>query len=447
MRKTIYLISILSALSGLLGCSLPSPYYSQQAERYNLPPIINLSEYISPQEIKNGQNSSISAVAAISGGGHRSANFAMGVLLELEKNSLLKEIDYFSTVSSGSFAAAAYVSSLYDHLEKTNYDYSTYSLNRSFEDKIKYAIETGYHFTLLASSIRPKTWSSKFDRGDYLEKKIDNLILGRKEREKSLLLKHIFIPKKHSKHSAPTLPYLIVNGTVYGHGNREPFPFTPDILSNYNVIGCNHRVKRIEFSKGLDGKRNTYELPISVAIKASSSYPAGVPPTRLFSEEPNGNEASLFIVDGGLYDNTGVETAISILKQEPKDNKKILLIIDAYETKDTPFYQSTGTPSCLTVGFNVGTNAGLDSRYMNVKKRVEEFRKNSGAKVLYLKLGDVLREVENRNPKMADITLKFGDERLRTDFNVSPSTQDELVRAGQAIVNHKISEVKRLFGK
>lgn len=449
MRNTICLISILSALSGLLGCSLPSPYYSQQAERYNLPPIINLSEYISPQEIKSGQNSSISAVAAISGGGHRSANFAMGVLLELEKNSLLKEIDYFSTVSGGGFAAAAYISSLYDHLEKTNYDYSTYSLNRSFEDKIKYDIETGYHFTAAASSLRPKTWGNKFDRGDYLERKIDNQILGRKEREKSLLLKHIFIPKKHSKHSAPTLPYMIINGTVFGHGNRESFPFTPDILSKYNVVGCNHRVKRIEFSKGLDGKRNTYELPISVAIKASASYPAGIPPTHLFCEEANGNEASLFITDGGLYDHTGVETAITILDQEPKDNKRILLIIDANKKKNTPFYQSAGTPSCFAVGFDVGTHAGLYSRYMNVKKRVEEFRKNSGTRVIYLKLGDVLREVENGNPKMADITLKFGDTRLRGrgSFNVTPSTQNELVKAGRAIVNHKISELKNLFGK
>jgi hypothetical protein len=68
---------------------------------------MDLSRYKSAQE-REGQDTNLFLAVAISGGGERSANFAVGVLLELEnlkheKSNALKEIDYFSTVSGFQF--------------------------------------------------------------------------------------------------------------------------------------------------------------------------------------------------------------------------------------------------------------------------------------------------------------------------------------------------------
>ena len=43
---------------------------------------------------------------AISGGGIRSASFALGVLQSLDKNNKLRSIDYLSTVSGGGYIGA-----------------------------------------------------------------------------------------------------------------------------------------------------------------------------------------------------------------------------------------------------------------------------------------------------------------------------------------------------
>ncbi|SVE47220.1 uncharacterized protein METZ01_LOCUS500074, partial [marine metagenome] len=69
---------------------------------------IDLSRYRPVQERDDGQNPDLAFAVAISGGGHRAANFATGVLLALEdfeidgrRHDLLREIDYLSTSSGG----------------------------------------------------------------------------------------------------------------------------------------------------------------------------------------------------------------------------------------------------------------------------------------------------------------------------------------------------------
>ena len=84
------------------------------------PPVLDLGNYRPVQERADGQNADLAVAAAISGGGHRAANFAIGVMLALENfeiegtgYDLLREIDYFSTVCGGGFAAGAYIASLH----------------------------------------------------------------------------------------------------------------------------------------------------------------------------------------------------------------------------------------------------------------------------------------------------------------------------------------------
>ena len=76
---------------------------------------IDLSKYKDVQT-RAHQQSELTIVVAISGGGQRASNLAAGVMMGMEeiphsylKGNLLQEVDYFSTVSGGSLAAGLYL--------------------------------------------------------------------------------------------------------------------------------------------------------------------------------------------------------------------------------------------------------------------------------------------------------------------------------------------------
>jgi hypothetical protein len=77
---------------------------------------------VKPAQHRPGQVKSLLVAVAISGGGERAANFGIGALIGLEDITLenhqgknvLSQVDLFSTVSGGGFAAAIYISSLHD---------------------------------------------------------------------------------------------------------------------------------------------------------------------------------------------------------------------------------------------------------------------------------------------------------------------------------------------
>ncbi len=124
-------------------------------------PVVQLTSYATGQ-LRPNQNSNVVVVAAISGGGHRSANFAAGVLKAPESVqvcgtnfNMLREIHYFSTGSGGGFAAGAYLSTLHDHLANggsgDTYSFSDVLAGRSslVHTNLKRNLELGYHNRLL----------------------------------------------------------------------------------------------------------------------------------------------------------------------------------------------------------------------------------------------------------------------------------------------------------
>ncbi len=129
----------------------------------------------------------------------------MGALLALEKletnkgeYNVLKEIDYFSTVSGGGFAAATYISTMYDHIEsgRTPSEYSLNSLISNNTGDVTRNLERGYHNDLARALIKFKCMIGRYDRGDYLEKELDEKILNSDGRESgSLVLGDVFVDK------------------------------------------------------------------------------------------------------------------------------------------------------------------------------------------------------------------------------------------------------------
>jgi len=121
--KRFSCLLITAACFGMFnGCAS----YRNTSRDHDIPvfrsPPLTIDGLKSPQTRTN-QNPDIAIALAISGGGHRAANLATGIMLGLEKlkipqsdRTMLEEVDYFSTVSGGGFAAGTYISSLYDHI-------------------------------------------------------------------------------------------------------------------------------------------------------------------------------------------------------------------------------------------------------------------------------------------------------------------------------------------
>ncbi len=368
---------LLGAVFLLCACSRKLyPDRSQFIKDGDTVPVLNLSTYKSVQE-RPGQDPNLALVVAISGGGSRAANFASGVLAELERlylpsgRNLLQEVDYFSTVSGGGFAAGAYVAALYDH--QRFFPDSTFSYLHYWEYYIQSDLQHSYTWQLARANVNPRLLFSYMDDGDILERAIDNNVLGYRRRNKlagmrderpprySLTLGDFFLPKDSPQ--PVRFPMPIANTTVLG--KWVLFPFTPDMLQTYQVIGYTHRLHN-----HIDPNLDPYSVPLAVGIKASGSFPVLIANTTLksaYSEQ----RPWLHLLDGGLSDNVGFLTALEILKQDPAP-RKVLLLIDVDNVGNRPvFSHRRGAMFGLKVLAQL-PSSGLDARRVRLLQEIAE---------------------------------------------------------------------------
>lgn len=413
------------------GCATRPNADSVFREDYQTPEL-DISHYKTPELRSSDQNNKVSVAVAISGGGHRAGNFGVGVLSALEELScdkerynILKEIDYLSTVSGGGFAAATYISTLYDHIEDHN-NPSVYSLRGLIYDKtnvVRRNLERGYHNVLERAFISIKSLGN-LDRGDFLEKALDKKILGAEKRGgKSLVLGDIFI-RKHLINN-PTLPMWVANATVYENGSI--FPLYPQSFKEYKITEYTHNLKKEKIKEDDD----IYSIPLSIGLIASASFPGAVPATTLTSSYDDQNPF-LHLFDGGLADNLGVTTALKLLSKTG-DNKKILIIIDAYKGQREPFSKQEGSPVLLQI-YNRSTGISLDAWRIRHKLLIDQMASSNAfngkpVEVIYLSFDDLS---EATRIMARDIT---------TDFNISEEEQETLLRAGEEIVELKKNEL------
>ncbi len=329
---------------------------------YASEPVVDLSHYENVQK-RLGQRSDVAVAVAISGGGMRAANFAAGVLKALEgvkvrgsggrESNLLREVDYFSTVSGGGLAAGSYISLLNTYQLKNPDDASAQAFSFSAMEKKsprgwRTALSKDYQASLVRALLNP-LMAGPLDRGDILEQRLDDNILGRAN-GRSLRLSDVFVPKG----TLPKSPYWIANGTVFENG--AIFPFTPDVLQKYGINGYNHRLTTRSLNKPED-------MPLSVGLKTSASFPVAIPPTTLQSgTDPQ--HPVIHLLDGGVADNLGVITALRLLNQDTA-KKKILIVIDAYNGVTEPFSKRGTRPGPVSTALRT-TSISLDSSHQRV---------------------------------------------------------------------------------
>lgn len=312
------------------------------------------------------QDSILTLAVAISGGGHRAANFATGVFLGLEKigygstSNMLNEVDFFSTVSGGGFAAAAYISERYVHRHDYHPSFSWFeekllencepgSRQRGhlcLRESLRRSYERGLVGTILnvPGRIIGRTWSH------YLESEYNRNLLGVRKHPGAFAQDHSAITLSDilpDSGTTPLVPFWVTNATVFRNG--AIFPFAPSVLERYAIIAYSHEYRRRDLDRPGD-------LPVSVGVKASSAFPVLISPTSLVADRPDSRDRVL-LIDGGVADNLGLATALHFLTAsrqtpsrpispngEPPRWARLLFLIDVYNEDVSPYQKRRLVP-------------------------------------------------------------------------------------------------------
>jgi hypothetical protein len=384
-------------------------------------PIININHYKSVHTRPENQ-AGLAAVVAISGGGERAANLGLGVLVGLESirfsnsgTNALQEIDYFSTVSGGGMTVAAYLSGLRSHLnvygagsnrsfsfkqalnasgenaktqcKKKNVKayYNTFDRSKQVVDPcLRRHLARDYQNNLMKTLTNPKMLFTRLDRGDILESAFSNEVLGGEWNRSSLRLGDLFVSKSSSKR--PQYPHWSTNATVYENG--AIFPYTPRILAEYKISGYIHDLGAVEKGEE-DYVEFSSNVPLSLGLTASGNFPTLIAPQTLKSDHDKNNQF-IHLIDGGMSDNLGLTTAMSILDQEERNRhkRKVLIVVDAFSDSFSPYSKYQHGPLATQV-YTQLPDMPLNGQRGGIKERLQHFERGTGTKVFYLSFDDL----------------------------------------------------------
>ena len=407
----------------LSGCATQSPSNIHPYTERGLfqAPIININNYKSVHR-RPENRADLAAVVAISGGGERAANLGIGVLAGLESIKLsnsgrnaLQEIDYFSTVSGGGLAAATYFSGLYSHLNYYGAEsnrsfsfnkalnssrdnvkkeckrrnvkayYSTFERSKQVADPcLRRHLARDYQNNLVKTLMNPKMLFTRLDRGDILESAFSKEVLGGEWNGDNLRLGDLFVSKNSSKR--PQYPQWAANATVYENG--AIFPYTPQILAEYKISGYIHDLRAVEKGEE-DYMEFSSNVPLSLGLTASGNFPTLIAPQTLATDHDRNNQF-IHLIDGGMSDNLGLTTAMSILDQEEENRhkRKVLIVVDAFSDSFSPYSKYQHGPLATQV-YTQLPEMPLNGQRGGIRERLQHFERGTGTKVFYLSFDDL----------------------------------------------------------
>jgi predicted acylesterase/phospholipase RssA len=336
----------LFALALAIGCAKPTsdlalngPNVALEARRGNhtraelfadvvSPETARASNIASPQMVLPSTRAAPQAPSgyfvglAISGGGSRSANFAAGCMLQLQRVGVLQHVGYISSVSGGSLPAAYYCVSG----AQWNPGNVQAKMSQAFADEALWrAIQPGNIAAFLFTD---------YDRSDLLADVFRHrLFTGEKGR--ALKFADLRLDR----------PRLLINAT--------------DLQSGQRFVFCN------ETFDALNADLSNY--PIAYAVTASSAVPVALHPVTLRDYSTIFPEYR-HLIDGGVADNLGVQTLVETYQAQvdaaakagrvdPYPRGAVFLVVDAH----TDFDVDLANQNHLGLLDNLKAAAGLTS--------------------------------------------------------------------------------------
>lgn len=481
-------------------------------------PIVDLDSYRSVED-RSANDRALAVAVAISGGGERAANFGVGVLLGLEAlpsptsvRDVLQEVDYLSTVSGGGMAAAAYVSTLHSHRTVSGNPRETFRFSNvmrrrsddlptactssnvldfyqdvvdSGEDPttdpcIRRHLERGYHGNIFSSFFNPKIIFSSLDRGDILEQTFAKELLGGNwlgyVGAAEMQLRDLF-PHKRSG-IRPRLPMWVANATIMENG--AILPFVPDVLSLYQIREYVHDMSEVTINQGVSHYDFAESIPLSLGLTASGNFPSLIAPQTLGAEYDAAANPYMHLIDGGIADNLGIHTAITLL-QHPLNSKskKLLIVVDAYPGEFAPYSRGKGGPNFLSVFFKL-PSMPLDGARGRARQTLRSFQMGDNTSVVYLSFDDLYRpsndDIHEEDPDAVtalfdELQAFYSDEaisaskhvevrtdnpelkspfqiarKVKTSYNITDAEQDFLLAVGKYLVDKNRSKILAALG-
>lgn len=266
---------------------------------------VDTKYYKSVQERAN-QDPHLALGLSISGGGSRAQYFGLGVLMALDElkgdtgSSFLNEVDYFSTVSGGGFAAGYYLTLKKHKMLEGRSLFDFWGSGDHKEVLREYLYKSASPL-----SIR-KLW--RYERNLISEpypQMIDEKLLQRGKIHNNsyfdrLYLSDFFVPEGSKK--PVRMPMFVTNSTIYRNGER--FPFMPHIIESLKITGSYLPNEHFDIQKG-------FGMPLSYAISGSAAFPGVLPMLKLKID--GDNQRVLRVIDGGANDNLGYKTLFELL--------------------------------------------------------------------------------------------------------------------------------------
>ena len=302
---------------------------------------------------------------ALSGGGSRAALFGAAGLEALagvrmpDGSSLLERIDHVSSVSGGSIASSYYVLKKPGRDAKVlNPDGTLSEAYRTFFQQYREALSQDFETELIWRQLLSFRWVNSALAAKTLAEILVDRLYGRS-----------FIADVAARERAGDSPGLIVNTTLYNNGRRFAITAIPPEGFDYDYFADLERsiARRggvMEPSPYLE-KRYKQLLPVTPiethidpcrmllagTVAASASFPPLVGPISLRV----GDEDQYWHVgDGGLYENSGIESLLFLhLKRHQAKKVKRTLII-AFDSS-FPFSVGERKLSRLPVPFTLLT--------------------------------------------------------------------------------------------
>lgn len=438
------LLSTLILTCCLSGCNL---FYAFIANAYRNQPTILKSHYPSAKGVhfkkrpRNNLNfaqlkpptdrlkspTNISLAFASSGGGYRASNLMLGTMMAMsqlpsirQQPNFLADIDYFSTVSGSGLAVGYYLSHYLDGQQH----HKTFHLDKHIQKILRQDQRSGKP-NALRQNLDPFLFTGHTTGSIQLQKAFGGLFSVGKHK---LTLGDIFIAKKAKE--SPTLPYWVVNTTIFQ--NMLSFPFIPSKLSEYQIVGYQDGITQ-HLKPPKTQKMLFYRnIPMSLAQSASASYPIALTPITLTSNACHPN-CYLQLFDGGVSDNLGVISAIKAL-MESQQKIKILFMLDAASVKDSPFSANQMPPTLFSF-IEKTPSMVTDGQSEQIRNNINHFihsflcqKDTTNAIGIYLAL-DKYRSALN----------------LNTSFNSSLAEQKKLMKIGQDMIknNKQVQELIR----
>ena len=276
---------------------------------------------------------------ALSGGGSRAALFAAAGLEALaglrtaDGASLIDKIAHISSVSGGSLSASYYV------LKKPgrgvpvlNPDGSLSDAYRAFFDQYRTQLSQDFETSLIWRQLLSFRWINSALAAKTLVEILEKKLYGQARLEDLA-----------ARERAGDTPGLIINTTLYNNGRRLAMTWLPREAFQYDFFSdlerdlkregrvleaspyIRERYKLLQPMTPLELHADPCKIPVAGAATASASFAPLIGPSTMRIGD---REAYWHIGDGGLYENSGIESLLFLyLKQfQAKRTKRVLII-------------------------------------------------------------------------------------------------------------------------